>query len=196
VALAACPLGVLMSGAAAPLVVAVFGERWEPMIGPLAVLGIWAAVRPLQSTVEWLLNSVGRSGPLATISTMLFVLQVPALFIAADRSGIVAVAWVMVAHAVVSIVVLSVYTAPAAEISLARQLGAISPVLLASAAAWFASRGAANLTEAEWAGASLALSLAAGAAVYAGVVWLVDRSLLRSVAAQLRRALGRAATPS
>ena len=196
VALAACPLGVLMSGAAAPLVLAVFGERWEPMIGPLAVLGIWAAVRPLQSTVEWLLNSLGRAGPLATISTVLFALQVPALFIAADRSGIVAVAWVMVAHAAVSVLVLSLYTAPAAEIPLARQLRAVWPVLLASAGAWLASRGAANLTEGEWAGASLALSLAAGGAVYAGVVWLVDRSLLRSVAAQLRRALGRTATPS
>ena len=44
VAFVTCPLGILLSGAAQPIVLVVFGERWAGMIGPLAVLGIWAAV--------------------------------------------------------------------------------------------------------------------------------------------------------
>ena len=39
VALVTCPIGILLSAAAEPFTLAVFGERWEPMIGPLAVLG-------------------------------------------------------------------------------------------------------------------------------------------------------------
>ncbi len=43
VALVACPIGVLLSAAAHPFTEVVFGEKWFPMIGPLAVLGVWAS---------------------------------------------------------------------------------------------------------------------------------------------------------
>jgi O-antigen/teichoic acid export membrane protein len=61
VALVACPLGVLLSASAEPFTRVLFGDEWLPMIGPLAVLGIWAAIRPVEATLNWLLNSTGEA---------------------------------------------------------------------------------------------------------------------------------------
>src|SRR6202012_2330861 len=57
VALVACPIGILLSAPAEPFTRLFFGERWLPMVGPLAIMGLWAAARQIDTTITWFLNS-------------------------------------------------------------------------------------------------------------------------------------------
>ena len=77
VAFATCPFGIVLSGAAEPITLVVFGEQWAGMIGPLGVLGIWAAVKPVRGTIAWFLNSIGHQALLGRISLAMLVLLVP-----------------------------------------------------------------------------------------------------------------------
>jgi lipopolysaccharide exporter len=191
VALVSCPFGVVLSGAAEPFTEAILGDKWLPMIGPLAVLGVWGAVRPVQVTVAWLLNSIGQAGLMGAISVAVLVPLVPGLFVAADLGGITAVAYVMLGDMTLSLLVLSWFAARRAGVPLTEQARAVAPIALACAIAWLATRGAAvALDEAPALLALVAAGLAGGAAYLAGVA-LVAPGLLREAAGQVARTLGR-----
>jgi O-antigen/teichoic acid export membrane protein len=192
VALVSCPFGVVLSGAADPFVSALLGDEWLPMVGPLAVLGIWGAVRLVQVTVAWLLNSVGQAGLMGAISVVVLVVLVPALLIAANLGGITAVAWVMLGDIVVSLVVLSWFVARRADVGLASQVRAVGPVALACLPAWLAARGVAVALDDSAALAALAAAALAGAAAYVAGVSLLAPGLLRTAVAQAGRTIGRA----
>lgn len=189
VALVACPIGVLLSAAAQPFTEVVFGEKWSPMIGPLAVLGIWAAVRPIQSTIAWLLNSVGEAGVMGVIDLIVLVPLVPALLLAADLGGITAVAWVMLAYMVVSGLALAVLAHRRGGVSLADQWRALMPVLIACVVSWAATRAVADAVDGP--AAALAASITTGTCSFIAVLWAIEPGLLRVALRQIARTLGR-----
>jgi O-antigen/teichoic acid export membrane protein len=191
VALVSCPFGVVLSGAADPFVSGLLGDEWLPMVGPLAVLGIWGAVRPVQVTVAWLLNSVGQAGLMGAISVVVLVVLIPALLIAADLGGITAVAWVMLADMVVSLVVLSWFAARRADVGVASQARAVGPVALACVPAWLAARGVAGALDDSAPLAALVAAALAGAAAYLAGVSLMAPGLLRTAVAKGARTIGR-----
>jgi lipopolysaccharide exporter len=191
VAFVTCPLGILLSGAAEPIALVVFGEQWAGMIGPLAVLGIWAAVKPVRNTIAWLLNSVGHQAILGRISLAMLVLLVPTVYVAARFGGITEVAWVVLGESVLATTALGWFARTRAGVPLARQRLALTPVVLACPPAWLACRGAAEAV-AGFAGAlALAAPLAAGLAAYLAVIALVDPGLPRYALGQARRMVGR-----
>jgi PST family polysaccharide transporter len=196
VALVTCPLGVLLSAAASPFTNAVFGETWLAMIGPLAVLGIWTAVRSVEVTTAWLLNSAGEADLLALLSGVLLAPLVVSLLVAAELGGITAVAWVMLANAVLGLVVVGFFVERRVGVSLAEQWRAIWPVVAACPVSWAAARGVAELMEAERAALGLVASVGAGVAAYAAVILAVQPSLPGDAFGQLSRMLGRASVPS
>jgi lipopolysaccharide exporter len=191
VALVSCPFGVVLSGAAEPFTAALLGDKWLPMVGPLAVLGIWGAVRPIQVTVAWLLNSVGQAGLMGVISVVVLVPLVPALLVAADRGGITAVAWVMLADMLVSLLVLGWFAARRGGVPVSQQARALAPVVLACVPAWLATRGAALALDDQPPLVALVASSLAGAAAYLAGVSVVAPGLLRKAAGQAARTLGR-----
>ena len=190
VAIVACPVGVVLSGAADPFVRLVLGDKWLPAIGPIAVFGVWSAVRVLEVTIGWFLNSVGLAGIAGRISLFLLLGHLPALALAATFGGITAVAWVMLAYIVVFFGAVAVVAARRGGATLAAQRRAIQPVVIACVGAWLASRALAagvSLGAAE----SVALSVAGGLAAYAVVLWLLEPALpattARAVAQIFRR---------
>lgn len=191
VALVSCPFGVVLSGAAEPFTAALLGDKWLPMVGPLAVLGIWGAVRPVQVTIAWLLNSVGQAGLMGLISVAVLVPLIPGLLVAADLGGITAVAWVMLGDMVVSLLVLSWFAARRADVRLGAQARAVAPVLLACVLAWAASRAVTIALDEERAFVALAAASLAGAAAYVGGVAVLAPGLLRKAAGQAARTMGR-----
>jgi PST family polysaccharide transporter len=191
VAVVTCPLGVLLSACAEPFTVAVLGERWLPMIGPVAVLGLWGAVRTVQVTIAWLLNSVGEAGLMATISAVVLLPLIPGLLVAADLGGITAVAWAMLADMTLSLVLLAVFAARRAGVGLGAQWRAVRPVLVACPAAWLAARGLVATMDGDSPWLVLAASALAGLVVYAAVATLAERRLLADSVRQAARALGR-----
>ena len=192
VALVTCPLGVILSGAAEPFTATLFGEKWLPMVGPLAVLGIWALMRPLQVTVGYLLNSLGHAsvyGRTAMFSLPPFAL---ATFLAADRGGLTAVAWVLLAYIFIIWVVLMFAAQRHADVGVREQLKVLRPLAVASALAWLATRGVADLTGDSDPLLSLVAAVAACLGAYLTSVRLLDPALLPLALRQAKRAVGRA----
>jgi len=193
VAFAACPLGIVLSGAAEPVVLVVFGERWVGMIGPLAVLGLWGAVKPIRNTIAWLLNSVGHQAVLGRLSLVMLVLLVPLVHVAASRGGITEVAWVVLAESVAATLALAWFARSRAGVPLARQWSAVAVVAVACPAAWVAARVVANATDDLVGVLALGLPLAAGLGAYLAVILLLDRQLPGHALGQARRMMGRTA---
>jgi len=183
VTLLCCPLGVVLSGVAAPFTQAIFGDRWLPMSAPLAVLGLWAAARPIQYTMSWYLASQDRAGLAATGSLSLLVVHVPLLFLAARSGGIVAVAWVMLGHSMASAVVYGCILRRWMGVGLRRQLSAIRSVVIAGGLSWIATRLVAGI-DALGPTTALLTAAAAGLAVYGLVLMVLEPVALRDLRAK------------
>ena len=170
-ALVTCPAGVILSAAAVPFTLALLGEDWRPMAAPLAVLGIWAVMRPLQVTVGTLLNSLGRAGVYGRVSLIALPPLVIATFALAPL-GTTAVAWVLVAHMAITFAVLVLAAARHAGVATRALGGAMWPAALASAVAWVATRATAARLDDVAPVAALAACVAVCLVSYAAVLWL------------------------
>ena len=190
VALVTAPMGVLLSAAAGPFVHAVLGPEWEGLIGALAVLGIWAALRPLESTAGWLLNSLGKPGPHARILAAVLCLTIPGLVVAAWLGDIVTVSYVTLADMVITVPVLAVYAHRRLDLPLGRQWAAVRPVVLASVVMWGVVRGL-DVVAGDEVPAFVALAglTVAGLAAYVAVLAVAERGLLGTARAQVLRAV-------
>lgn len=191
VALISCPAGVLLSGAAEPFTKALFGERWLPMIGPVAVLGIWAAVRPVETTLAWLLNSIEHSRLVGSFSMLVLIPLVPALIVAATLGNITTVAYVILADAIVSFAFMTVMVARRGDIRYTAQSRSLGPVVLACLPAWVAARVLADLLDGVASGLALTASVAGGSAAYLLALVVVAPGLIRDALRQMGRTLGR-----
>jgi len=189
VALVACPLSLVLSAAADPFTRVILGETWLPMIPVLSILGIWGVIRPVQVTLGWLLNSAGAAGLMGAISIATLLVLVPALFVAADRGGIDAVAWVMVADMVLSSVLLTLAIRRRVQLAPGRIMRAVAPLAPALALGWIAGRVVATAVEPDL--LALLLSGAATLAVYAGTLLVLAPALLPATLRQARSAVGR-----
>jgi O-antigen/teichoic acid export membrane protein len=188
---AACafPLGLIASGAAEPLVEAILGEKWRGMIALLQVLGLWGSLRIVQGAIGWFVNSVGFSGVVGTSYAGLVAVSIPLLIVAAEHDGARGVAWVMVGNIFALTVIVGTIAHRRAGVPARDQWRAIRPSVLATLPAWLAARGVAEAAAAAPAGIAMVASLACGVGAYAGVVWLLDRTLLTDARGQLRRLL-------
>jgi O-antigen/teichoic acid export membrane protein len=196
VALVSLPLGVVLSAAAEPFTDALFGPKWPPMAGPLAVLGIWAVVRPLEVTGATLLNSVGHAGFVGRMSLALLVPQCVALAAAASAAGITAVAWVMLAHITVSLVVVAVMIQRVTGTATRTQWRALRPLAAAGAGSWLATRAVAEALSAAPPAVALAAAVAVDLAVYLVSVRLLAPGVLGAALRLAARALGRGGRPA
>jgi lipopolysaccharide exporter len=193
VALVACPLGVLLSGAADPFVRAVFGADWVPMIGPMAVIGIWAALKPVQATVGWLLNSIGDAGAVGAVSAAVMLPFIVGVVLASQRGSITTVAWVVVAEVTVNLLALAVLVHRRAGVSVARQWSSVRPVVLGCALAWAVASVVAAAVDGAPALLGLVASAGAGGLAYVGAVALLAPGVFGYALARGRAMVG--ATP-
>ncbi len=190
VALLACVIGAVLSGAARPFTLGIFGADWEPMIGPLAVLGIWAAVVPVQVTIGWLLNSTGHAGTLGTLTAILLVPAIPALIVAA-HIGATAVSWVILLQALLLVPLMAAVIQRHLGIHIVPHMRTLLPIAAATAAAWGVSRLVAEATTGIAPVISLVLAALPGALVYAALVFLFDRGTVMLAVATAQRMLRR-----
>lgn len=191
VALVACPVGIILSGAAEPFTRTLLGDQWLPLIGPLSIFGVWASVRVLEVTVGWLLNSVDQAAPTGRISLVLLVAHIPTLVLAAHLGGIGGVAWAMLGHMVVFLAAVVWLARLRIGLTLRRHWEAIRPVAIAAVASWVTTRIVAEASADAHSILSLLASVAAGLLAYVVVVWLVEPSLPRSAIQLVGRSLSR-----
>jgi O-antigen/teichoic acid export membrane protein len=193
VAFATCPFGIVLSGAAEPITLVVFGDQWAGMIGPLGVLGIWAAVKPVRGTIAWFLNSIGYQALLGRISLAMLVLLAPTVWAAARYGGITEVAWVVLGESVVATAALAWFARTRAGVSFGLQWQALASVAFACPVAWIACRAVAEATADAVGVVQLCAPLAVGLGAYLAMILLVDPGLPRHALGQARRMVGRAA---
>ena len=191
IALVSFVIGVLLSGAAEPLVETLFGDKWLATIGPLSVLGIWAAVKPLESTFGALLNSLHQQSWLVLVRGLAAIPLVIGVIIAAKNGSITTVAWVMLGHITLAATAVGLTLRARAGIPPRELAGALWPLAIGGAVAWLATRGVAvALDDAEPALALVAAS-AAGVAAYLAVLSVIQPGMLartfRQVASTIRR---------
>jgi lipopolysaccharide exporter len=192
VALVSVPFGILLSAAADPLVHAIFGRRWLPMVGPLTVLGLWAGVRPLDSLQGWVLNAVGRAGVVAKYSIVVLVPLIPAFVVIAHVGTLSTVALVVLADTLFSLTALSYMVRRHLDLSLGQMWVALRPVALAAPVMWVATWSVGRLVGPHHAVLGLPAAVLAGLAAYAGTLWLLDPTVLPRAGSQVLRTLGRA----
>ena len=196
VALVGCPIGVLLSGAADPFTRAIFGEKWLPMVGALSVLGIWSALRPIDTTLFWALNSIHRADLVGWISLAILVPLIPGFIIAVSVGHLEAVAIVVVIDTLISLSVLAVLVRRHLGVSLRALWAAVAPIVLASPIAWAATYFVAHEVVTRPPLLSLVACVSAGLVAYAITLTLLERSLLRQAAEQLLRTMGRPRPPA
>lgn len=193
VALVTIPLGAGLSALAEPFTLVIFGDAWRPMIGVLAVLGLWAAVRPTEATLAWLANSLGRAGVAGVISTLILVPLLPALVLAATFAGPVAIAWVVLGDTALSLALLLILLQRHRLVSAGTWATAVWPGVVAGVPLWVAARLVAE-SGLPPAGALL-LGVLAGAAAYVLALAALRRSILKESLAQVARIFRRRSAP-
>jgi PST family polysaccharide transporter len=195
-ALVGIPFGVLLSAAAEPLTRAVFGEKWLPMVAPLSVLGIWAAIRPMDSALSSLLNSIGRAGAAAWVSVLILVPLIPGLIVAARFGGLSTVAAVVVADTAASIAIEAFLVRRYLDLRLREMWSAVMPLVLAGPAMWLAAWAVGRAIGDDHALIGFPSAALAGLVAYGAVISLFDRRLLPRAGVQVLRTVGREATTS
>jgi O-antigen/teichoic acid export membrane protein len=196
IALVACPIGIIMSAAAEPFTRALFGPRWLPMIGPLTVMGLWAAVRQIDTTIGWLLNSLGRAGAVAWLSVFVLPPLIGGCIFASQIGGLTAVAFVPLADTLLSAAIGSVLAKRFIQLTYRAQWRALRPALIASVPTWFVTRGIGQLLGPTHPLVALPLAVLGGLLIYAGLVSLLDPGVLRETIAQAKRMLRQPPTPT
>jgi PST family polysaccharide transporter len=187
--LATLPVGLLLSAAAEPFVQALLGERWEGMIGVLAIMGLWAATRSTSETLAWFLNAIGESVLLAKVSAGMLVLLLPTVVVAAAVGGLEGVAWAVVGNTMLTGALLSRGIARRADVAVREQLRALRVPLLAAPWCWGAATLAESALGALPPAARLALVVASGLVAYCTVLLILDPRGTRAVPGQVRGAL-------
>ncbi|WP_411701067.1 oligosaccharide flippase family protein, partial [Conyzicola sp.] len=128
VAFIACPIGAVTLALASPLIVTVYGAKWEgaaPVLGVLSVYGVVSVITLLLANV---IISTGRTGILFTVQVVALVCLLPALWTGVTLGGLVGVG---VAH----IAVILFATLPLYLVAIRRSLGT-SPLIVARSMLW------------------------------------------------------------
>lgn len=191
IALAACPVALVLSAAADPLVRLLYGPKWLVMIGPLAILGLWALLHALEWTLTSLLNSIGQADVAAVVGSGGLVALIPLLVVGAETGALSGVAWVLTAHSAAMTIVLATLAARRGGVALRDQWAAVRAILLAGAVGWGAARLIADATAQAPAVLGVLAAGAAGLAAYLATIAVVRPGLLGDALGQARRTVRR-----
>lgn len=187
VALIAVPVGVLLSAASEPFSLFLFGEEWLPMAAPLTVVGLWAAIRPVEASLSWLLNSLGRAGAVGWVALVVLGPLLVGLIFALDSGHLALVACVPLADTLISLTILMVLARRHADLTPMALWRALRTIAIAATVDWVVTRMLADtLTDAP-AFVALAVSGLAGLAFFAVGVTLLEPALPQTALRQVER---------
>jgi O-antigen/teichoic acid export membrane protein len=178
-----------VSGAAAkPIVLLMFGARWDAAVPVFAILTLMAPVTALYGVINPLLTAAGRTRVVAGFAWANAATIMLAAWFAAPY-GLTALAWALAGRGVLGVGLFI----SALKLGLGRQVGPLLRLLVLPFAALLAARAAAALALAAAPdlpmAAQLAVGLGVSAAVFAGVVLALAPKRMMTMATRLHRAL-------
>ncbi|PZO74407.1 MAG: lipopolysaccharide biosynthesis protein [Sphingomonas hengshuiensis] len=184
--LIAVPFFIGLAVTAGPVVRIALGPKWAEAAPLVVLLGLAMPFMTLQALFSPAVDALGRPGTTAG-TTAIGAIVLPIAFLIGARFGIegVAGAWI-VAHPLL-LAIVALRALPVIGLSAGAFLRAVAPAFGAGAAmagaVTLATHAAGPLSPVPM----LALSVAVGAAVYAGSLWLFARSAVLDAWAMLRK---------
>jgi PST family polysaccharide transporter len=177
-AMVALPLTAVLITLAEAITLAVFGPHWRGAIVATQVLCLWALMSPISMVCGNAIKSRGRAGLLLALAVpQAIVLVVGSLLLV--HQGIVAIAWVQAAIAIIAQVVTLVIACRMLGISAGGIMRSIGPPLVASAVLAGVLLGVRAVLSGPW--PTVIAGGIVGAVVYLGVLHLVAPDLLPSL---------------
>ncbi|CAN5118597.1 MOP flippase family protein [soil metagenome] len=128
VSLIAFPIAAVTLALASPLIVTIYGKKWESAAPVLGVLALYGAISVICLLLSNVIVSTGRTGVLFGVQVIALVCLVPVMWIGVTVGGLVGVG---VAH----IVVILIATFPLYLLAIRRSVGT-GPMLIFRAMAW------------------------------------------------------------
>ena len=168
------PMSILLGVLAAPVIAAVYGERWLPAAPALAAIAVFGGLRVFSELFSNILVALGNTRSILVVQLGWLLLLIPAMFLGVEWRGIVGAG---LAHVVViSLWVIPTYLWLFHRIVGARpaELGrAVLPPLLAAGAAGLVAWGVSRSVSGAW--IRLLLGGVAGLGVYGALLgrWLM-----------------------
>ncbi len=170
------PLGFGLFAVSPALIHALFPPRWEPAIPVMQILSIYMLFGGISHWPGVVYKAIGRPDILNALSFLKVVLLAPTLWWCAQNYGILGVAWGQLAIRALTILIDMWVVARFVDLNMWANLRLLAPSLTAGALMAVCVRGVFLLDPTEHSLAVLALAIVAGAGVYTGLVWLLDRA--------------------
>jgi PST family polysaccharide transporter len=181
------PLGGGLYALTPPLIHLLFQTRWDPIIPVMQILTIYMVLGGVNHWPGVVYKALGRPGILNVLSLVKLVMLVPTLWWSAANYGIEGVAWGQLAIRIVGIVIDMWVVAGFVGVSVWANVRALLPSLAASTVMAASVQLLVMSSNGEPSIPALIVLVAAGAAEYVGLLWLLDRE---SVAALFSLARG------
>lgn len=178
------PLAIGLAALAHPLVVAVFGARWEESVTPMRVLALYALALTLNIPAGTVYKAIGRAHVLVALALPQLAVLVASIALVVDR-GIVAVAACQAAAALLVALLSTILAVRLLSLSPRQLRSVIWPPVVAAVPMGTVMLAFAELL-APW--PALAVGAVLGAGVYVGMLWLIARDALRYLWVRLRPA--------
>lgn len=133
-ALVAAPIAAVVAGLSGPLILVLFGPKWEPAVAVMPPLALMLVMDQLAGYAGDLYKAHGRTALLAALEAIRLVILVPGLVLAAHIS-LEAVAWAQALIMVVVGVGKLMVASRVLDLTLRAQLAAIAPACVMAAVA-------------------------------------------------------------
>jgi O-antigen/teichoic acid export membrane protein len=180
------PLGAGLYALTPPLIHLLFQARWDPIIPVMQILSIYMLLGGVNHWPGVVYKALGRPGILNVLSLVKLVLLVPVLWWAAANYGIVGVAWGQLAVRIVGIVIDMRVVSNFVSVSVWANVRALIPSLAASTLMAATLQFLLNSASGQPSIPALVLLVLAGAAEYAGLLWLLDSEAVKALFALAR----------
>lgn len=100
---ASLPIGVMLGVLSTPLVLSVYGARWEETVPALIALSAFGALRPLFDIFATFLTARGRTQPVLIVQIVWAALLLPSTVIGVQLGGLAGAGWAHVAVSVLAV---------------------------------------------------------------------------------------------
>jgi PST family polysaccharide transporter len=190
------PLGLGLFAVTPALIHLLLPARWWPLIPAMMLLSIYMVLGGINHWPGVIYKAVGRPDILNALSFVKLVLLLPALWWGAVNYGIEGVAWGQVIVRTVGILIDMWVVSRFVHVPVRDNLRVLWPPLAAAVIMAAAVRGVfLALDPPETNALVLALAVVVGAAIYAAVIWLLDRNTVGALL-DLARSLLRRSRPA
>jgi O-antigen/teichoic acid export membrane protein len=186
VALFSLPVAIGILATAHSIVVGLFGERWEPAVEPLQILGLFGLVRSFAGTTAPVIQAAGKPHLIFRLNVWHLAVLCAGLLTFTPRFGLGGTATAVTVASVASAVPAYWFALRILDLPLRELVGNVKRPAACSIPPALCLLVLERLPTGLGAGAQLVLLVACGASAFAGATYVIARSELHAIGAAFR----------